>query len=123
MTSSGEAKHVRQQVGEHTPGPWEWWTSCSWKRLTSKTADGKWMREGNVLCPSIASDGHPVLDVSEADMALIAAAPEMLGALPDLSAVITWLENGCDPVKAAGELRIYQGRIQSAIAKATGGAS
>lgn len=63
---------------KHTPGPWEWWTSCSWKRLTSKDASGKWMREGNVLRPSIASDGHPVLDVSEDDMALIAAAPDLL---------------------------------------------
>lgn len=65
----------------HTPGPWEWWTSCSWKRLTSKDAAGRWMQQGNVLCPSIASDGHPVLDVSEADMSLIAAAPDLLEAL------------------------------------------
>ena len=39
--------------------------------------------------------------------------------MPDLSAVIAWLENGCDPKEAANELRIYQQRMRS-NAKLTG---
>ncbi len=65
----------------HTPGPWEWWTSCSWKRLTHN-------REGDVLCPHVASDGHPILDVSEHDMALIAQAPNLLKVLEKI--VFDW---------------------------------
>lgn len=80
MTHFEQTASPGTELGRHTPGPWEWWTSCSWKRLTSKDANGRWMRQGNVLCPAIASDGHPVLDVSDDDMALIAAAPTMLEA-------------------------------------------
>lgn len=56
----------------------------------------------------------------EADARLIAAAPDMYEALPDLSAVITWLRNGCDPKGACTELEIYQARIAAAKAKAEG---
>lgn len=35
--------------------------------------------------------------------------------LPDLSAVIAWLDNGCDPKHAADELRIYKARIDHAL--------
>jgi len=31
----------------------------------------------------------------------------------DLMPVINWLENGCDPIEAAKELRIYQSRMQN----------
>lgn len=51
---------------------------------------------------------------------LIAAAPVLYEALPDLSHVIAWLENGCDPKKAAQELRIYANGIDAAKAKARG---
>lgn len=37
------------------------------------------------------------------------------GALPDLSSVIAWLENGCEPKHAATELAIYKGRIDKAL--------
>lgn len=60
---------------KHTPGPWQWWTSNSWRRLSSGTKDG------NVLCPVVQrSDGHSDVIVSEADMALIEAAPCLLAA-------------------------------------------
>jgi hypothetical protein len=39
-------------------------------------------------------------------------------ALPDLSPVISWLENGCDPQSAATELRIYKARIDAALSLA-----
>jgi len=57
---------------------------------------------------------------SEANARLIAAAPEMYEALPDLSHVISWLQNGCDPIKAADELQVYQERIDRAKTKAEG---
>jgi len=56
----------------------------------------------------------------EANARLIAAAPEMYEALPDLSHVISWLQNGCDPIKAADELQVYQERIDRAKTKAEG---
>lgn len=37
-------------------------------------------------------------------------------ALPDLTSVIEWLANGCDPQHAVTELHIYQDRIDQAIA-------
>lgn len=61
-----------------TPGPWEWWTSNSWRRLSS-TARGH-DQQGGVICPTIARDGHPDLIVKEADMVLIAAAPSLWAA-------------------------------------------
>lgn len=62
----------------HTPGPWKWWTSNSFLRLSSES-DGK---DGGVICPIVSrSDGHPDLIVKREDMALIAAAPELLEAL------------------------------------------
>lgn len=62
-----------------TPGPWSWWTSNSFKRLSS--ASGK---DGDVLCPTVClSDGHPTLIVSKEDMALIESAPDLLEALQE----------------------------------------
>lgn len=63
--------------GKFTPGPWEWWTSNSFLRLSSQ-ATGK---DGGVIDSYAMSDGHTSLSVSKADMALIAAAPELLEAL------------------------------------------
>jgi hypothetical protein len=48
------------------PGPWEWWTSNSWRRLTHE-------REGDVLCPIVCRDGHPDINISEAMMEWIVA--------------------------------------------------
>lgn len=39
-------------------------------------------------------------------------------AMPDLSSVIAWLDNGCDPKHAADELRIYKARIDAALQQA-----
>jgi hypothetical protein len=45
---------------------------------------------------------------------LLATVERMRGYLPNLLAVIAWLENGGDPKHAATELRIYQERIARA---------
>lgn len=42
----------------------------------------------------------------------------LVAATPDLSCTISWLENGCDPLMAAKELRIYRERIDAALAMA-----
>ena len=53
----------------HTPEPWEWWTSCSFNRLTGP--DGK---DGSVAYAyNNPADGHPDICISEADMARIVA--------------------------------------------------
>ncbi len=60
-----------------TPGPWEWWTSNSFLRLSSK-ATGK---DGDVIDSFKMSDGQTSLSVKVDDMHLIAAAPDLLAAL------------------------------------------
>lgn len=62
-----------------TPGPWKWWTSNSFLRLSSE-ATGK---DGDVIDSYKMSDGHTSLSVKYEDMNLIAAAPELLEALQD----------------------------------------
>jgi len=58
----------------HTPPPWTWWTSNSWKRLKRDVGG----ITDNVLEPVVARDGHPDLVISPADMALIQMAPDLL---------------------------------------------
>ncbi|EPR9026442.1 hypothetical protein ACU9CR_003744 [Cronobacter dublinensis] len=70
--------------GNFTPGPWEWWTSNSFLRLSSQ-ATGK---DGGVIDSYAMSDGHTSLSVSKADMALIAAAPDLLAALQEMTAIV-----------------------------------
>lgn len=67
----------------HTPGPWTWWTSNSWRRL--RHDDPATGHTVSVVEPyNQRSDNHPDVIVSEADMALIAAAPDMLAELKSL---------------------------------------
>ena len=55
-----------------TPGEWEWWTSNSRRRLRSQQGGRDRSKfTGDVLTPTIERDGHPDLNVSEADMAII----------------------------------------------------
>lgn len=61
----------------YTPGPWQWWTSNSFLRLSSQ-ATGK---DGDVIDSFKMSDGATSLSVKVDDMHLIAAAPDLLEAL------------------------------------------
>ena len=38
---------------------------------------------------------------------------QVLGQVPDLDPVISWLENGCNPQDAANELRLYAAAIRA----------
>ncbi len=61
----------------YTPGPWKWWASNSFLRLSSQ-ATGK---DGGVIDSYVMKDCHSSLIVSKEDMNLIAAAPDLLNAL------------------------------------------
>ena len=68
----------------HTPGKWNWHTSNSWRRLYSDQGHGK---QAPVPVPTINHrDGQPELDVSQADMDLIEAAPRLLATLKKVAA-------------------------------------
>jgi hypothetical protein len=86
MTSATPAEAVTgKTMPEHTPwtpGPWEWWTSCSWKRLRSNLGGGKAV---SVLEPYVCEDGHPDVSINNRDMALIAAAPLLAEALTEIA--------------------------------------
>lgn len=94
-----------------TPGPWEWWTSNSFLRLSSK-ATGK---DGGVIDSTVMRDGHPTLVVKKEDMALIAAAPELLEALQLAEKAMVAGRNA-----TYTELYGVINKARSAIAKAIG---
>lgn len=71
-----------------TPGPWKWWTSCSFRRLSSEATG----RDGDVLCAvTQRSDGHPDVHLMNGgydgpDGRAIAAVPDMLKVLQMIDA-------------------------------------
>ncbi|VXB74092.1 conserved hypothetical protein [Pantoea brenneri] len=98
-----------------TPGPWKWFTSNSHKRLSS-VLSGK---DGDVLYAYNDSTGFPMIGCNERDMALIAAAPELLEALQDAEkALFAALDNAFGEEMANGNRELIQAR--AAIAKALG---
>jgi len=73
-----ELAAIRARIEAASPGPWEWWTSNSFRRLSGP--DGK---DGGVLHAVVLRDGVPDVEVSEEDAALLAHArtdlPRLLG--------------------------------------------
>lgn len=98
-------------MSAHTPGPWSWWTSCGFRRL-SATFDG------DVLHAVIQrSDGHPDIHFPNGgpegpDARLIAVAPELLAMVRELDA---WLAFRPDLTS-----REEHAKVKALIAKATG---
>jgi hypothetical protein len=123
-------EELRKIAEAATPGPWKWWTSCSWRRL-------KHDRPGlsmNVAEPFIARDGHPDLDISEANATYIASfSPSTTRALLDqvqeLREALEAIERcesqfSHDPLKRAVWAVEHCRKIASAaIAKVSGGKS
>jgi hypothetical protein len=101
-----------------TPGPWKWWTSNSWRRLTAHDVAGRYERDGNVLCPIKCRDGHPDVIISEADMALIAAAPDLYHALEEALHLMD-ISLRVEPDSTSKKLQAME-RWRAAIAKARG---
>lgn len=71
----------------HTPGPWKWWTSCSFRRLSAQG-------DGDVLCAVTQSDGHPDVHIKNGgwegpDGRLIEIAPTLLAKYERLLAELT----------------------------------
>jgi len=71
----------------HTPGPWTWWTSCSFRRLSAQG-------DGDVLCAVTQSDGHPDVHIKNGgwegpDGRLIEIAPTLLAEYERLLAELT----------------------------------
>lgn len=60
-----------------TPYPWRWFTSNSHARLSSEVTG----KDGDVIHAYKAYDGMACVNVRQRDMAVIAAAPELLEAL------------------------------------------
>jgi hypothetical protein len=99
---------------KHTPGPWSWWSSNSFLRLTAENG-----RDGGVLSARPHSDGCATVAVGEADACLIAAAPDLLKELQELDAVLeaAWNARELPASVVSGE---QVRRYRAAIAKATG---
>lgn len=109
---------------KHTPGPWFWADSCSYRRLSSQATG----HDGDVLHAVVQhSDGHPDVHFPNGgykgpDARLIAAAPKLLEAL---QAVLRRFPTDGD-MRAAGweqteidlACRDYEA-ARAAIAKAT----
>jgi hypothetical protein len=89
-----------------TPGPWKWWTSNSFIRLSSEVTG----KDGDVLS-GYSHNGVGDVRVSTADAELIAAAPDLLEAVR-----IAVRQNSHDMLMTGDELRI----CEAAIRRATG---
>lgn len=64
-----DTKELRRLMDAATPGPVKWWTSNSWRRLRR---DDRGIAQ-SIAEPYVARDGHPDLDIKQADMDFIAA--------------------------------------------------
>lgn len=98
-------------MSKFTKGPWKWWNSCSFKRLTAKV-------DGDILHAYVASDGHPCIEVSEANAHLIAAAPDLYITLQNLVKSVDKLR--LRPTDIPDELIINLFKADKALAKANG---
>lgn len=89
-----------------TAAPWDWWTSCSYRRLTGP--DG---RSGSVLHAFVAHDGVPDVAIRDEDMRLIqelrnnAARLLAQARLARELTVLLCTEDGQDPVERAKALQ------------------
>jgi|AGFS01.1.fsa_nt_gi hypothetical protein len=97
----------------YTPGPWMWWTSNSFLRLSSQ-ATGK---DGDVIDSFKMSDGATSVSVKVPDMHLIAAAPDLLESLQWAMKQIGGYHNR---TKSNGIYCDAVDRANAAIAKALG---
>jgi hypothetical protein len=94
-----------------TPGPWSWWTSNSVKRLSHE-------RDGDVMYAYRPHRGDPPADlcISQEDMALIAAVPDMLAHIRALAARVAEVREECARIvdqKAESIRRVntYRGKV------------
>lgn len=115
MTNPDELERLARAA---TPGPWQ----NGFDDLEGVVSLGA-KDDGNVVCLPPASfmelsqvrwdDNAAFIAAANPAtiLALLSANREMRTATPDLTAVIAWLKNGCDPAHAVTELQIYQDRL------------
>ena len=74
--------HATAVTSPATPGPWLWWTSCSYRRLSSVPSGA----DGDVLHGVVhRHDNHPDVHCSEADRSFIAESRMLVPGLIDLA--------------------------------------
>ena len=109
MTNPDELERLARAA---TPGPWEQTGSsvCNWHDGTYELEVQVFRQEDGLA--QVRADAAFIAAANPATiLALLSANREMRTATPDLTAVIAWLKNGCDPAHAVTELQIYQDRI------------
>lgn len=92
MNIDAERDRLLALAEKATPGPWELWTSCSFRRFGS--------HEGMVCEPVTQNDGHPDLYFRNGgndgpDARLIAAVPDMIALIRAQAAEIERLRGVC----------------------------
>jgi len=55
---------IKTALAHMTKGPWRWWTSNSFRRLSSDPSG----KDGDVAYGCVHSDGHPDIAISEENM-------------------------------------------------------
>jgi hypothetical protein len=81
-----------------TPGPWVWRGKSG---SLHRVGEPPYQFGETVLAPTYEYESGVDTIVSDADAALIAAAPDMLGALKDVLRVVDWQTVEFDAVRAA----------------------
>jgi hypothetical protein len=100
-------------MSQPTPGPWVWrWKSGSLHQVGTDRPFG-----ATVLAPSYEYDRGVENEVSEADAALIAAAPDLLKAVRGAYHALKTYQYGNASTELAEEIANF---CAAAIAKATG---
>ena len=100
--------------GQHTPGPWKWWTSNSYRRLTALG-----QQDGGVLS-AVSVHGDADVRVSEADARLIAAAPVLLAAAKEVRSHMVGRRPTRGYLLDNDESRAALARLVDAITEASG---
>ena len=98
-------------MSKHTPGPWDWRNIDDLRQAKSTRTDGRYGE--SVLYASYDYDRGPYLETTDANRALIAAAPDLLAALTQLVCCVSHMNehpamvNAYDVIKKARALAAW----------------
>lgn len=105
---------MNNPLTKHTPGPWDWRDIDDLRQAKSTRTDGRYGE--SVLYASYDYDRGPYLETTDANRALIAAAPDLLEACIQ-AAISLRAVYGLLPYQTCSEVIL----LDDAIAKATKG--
>lgn len=130
MSDTLDLDELERLLAEATPGEWRWWTSNSFRRLSSDATG----RDGDVLRGVVYRDGQPGVEVSDSDAALIVAlrnaAPALLAmarraqGVEELREALRYLVWLAETAESHGKLRTFPQAtqiIQAGLAALKGG--